>query len=282
VGVVAGTGGLGKSQLAIEYAHRFGPPYPGGVYWVDADRGVTTLITQISEAARLAVDPKAEESAQLEQVWRQMNQRPPALVVLDNFPETEPMRPYLPTTGRVHTLVTTRRRDLTNYPHVLLGTLSVEEGAQLLNSGNRTFGAEARELAERLGGLPLALELAKSFLNYRADLSIAAVLAEMRRAGEMEVLQEFAAQYRDELPSRHELDVASTFALAPPPAKDILRGMAELAPVPVPRTVLRKMVDAPQQPGLQDPFDQSISELARLSLVELAGSREAAAAALSV
>src|SRR5688572_11693037 len=34
MGVVAGTGGLGKTQLAIEYAHRFGSAYPGGVYWV--------------------------------------------------------------------------------------------------------------------------------------------------------------------------------------------------------------------------------------------------------
>ena len=39
-GVVAGTGGLGKTQLAIEYAHRFGSVYAGGVYWVDADRGL--------------------------------------------------------------------------------------------------------------------------------------------------------------------------------------------------------------------------------------------------
>jgi len=36
--VVVGTGGLGKTQLAIEYAHRFGSVYTGGVYWVDAIR----------------------------------------------------------------------------------------------------------------------------------------------------------------------------------------------------------------------------------------------------
>ena len=40
--VVVGTGGLGKTQLAIEYAHRLGSAYSGGVYWVDADRGLST------------------------------------------------------------------------------------------------------------------------------------------------------------------------------------------------------------------------------------------------
>ena len=63
-GVVAGTGGLGKTQLAIEYAHRFGSAYPGGVYWVNADLGLVALITQISDAAGIEVDTKAEEAQQ--------------------------------------------------------------------------------------------------------------------------------------------------------------------------------------------------------------------------
>jgi hypothetical protein len=57
-GVLVGTGGLVKTQLAIEYAHRFGSAYSGGLYWVDADRGLSTLITQISEAAGIEVNTK--------------------------------------------------------------------------------------------------------------------------------------------------------------------------------------------------------------------------------
>jgi hypothetical protein len=149
-GVVARTRGLGKTQLAIEYAHRFGAAYTGGVYWVDADRGLGTLVTQVSSAAGIDIDTKAEEPAQVEQLWQELNRRhKPCLLVLDNFPENVPLRPYLPTAGPVHTIVTTRRQD-----------------------------------------------------------------KEMDILGEMESLNEFAAECRDELPSRHELDVVCTFQMS--------------------------------------------------------------------
>src|SRR5215472_13848308 len=68
--VVVGAGGLGKTQLAIEYAHRLGAAYSGGVYWVDADQGLSTLIAQIGEAAGIELDKKADEAKQVEQIWR--------------------------------------------------------------------------------------------------------------------------------------------------------------------------------------------------------------------
>lgn len=63
-GILAGAGGLGKSQAAAEYVHRFGTGYRGGVYWVDYDRGLSALVSQVSEAAGLAIDTKAEERVQ--------------------------------------------------------------------------------------------------------------------------------------------------------------------------------------------------------------------------
>jgi hypothetical protein len=99
-GVVAGTGGLGKTQLAIEYAHRFGPAYTGGVYWVNADRGLIEMVTRVSAAASVDVDTKAEEAEQVAQLWQGLNARNlPCLVILDNLPEDVALRPYLPITG---------------------------------------------------------------------------------------------------------------------------------------------------------------------------------------
>jgi tetratricopeptide (TPR) repeat protein len=272
-GVLAGTGGLGKTQLAIEYAHRFGSEYPGGVYWVNADRGLGTLVTQVSAAANIEIDTKAEEPLQVEQLWRELNQRgTPSLLVLDNFSENAPLNQYLPTTGRVHSIVTTRRRDL-GHATVRLKMLSTDEGVRLLNSGERQFGTSAAAVVERLGGLPLALELTKSYLNYRNDVGIEALLAELKTAGEIAALDLFATEYRDQLPSGHERDVVQTFQwswdAAPPPAREVLRVIGELSPAPVPRRVLRIMLDWPEKGALQDELNKSVSELARLSVVEL-------------
>jgi tetratricopeptide (TPR) repeat protein len=272
--VVVGTGGLGKTQLAVEYAHRFGPAYSGGgVYWVDADRGLSVLISQVTEAAGIEVDPKADETNQLRQIWSGLNRLPgPSLLILDNFPENEPLRPYLPVGGRVHTLITTRRQDL-DYPSVRLNILTTEEGIRLLNSGARRFGEDAGALVDRLGGLPLALELAKAYLNYHKQLTIAALLKEMGATRDIDLLAELASEYRDHLPTGHTKDILATFQLswdaAPEPARRVLRVMGELAPVGVPRSLLRPVLNVPADSGFRDPLTRALDELSNLSLVEL-------------
>ncbi len=47
VGLVVGMGGIGKTQLAIEYVHRFGMCYPNGIFWTDAEQGISNLPSQI-------------------------------------------------------------------------------------------------------------------------------------------------------------------------------------------------------------------------------------------
>lgn len=273
IGIVVGAAGIGKTQLAIEYVHRFGRYYSGGVFWIDAEHGIYSIITQVLKGASLDIDNTLEERDQLCQLWSTFRQFQPVLIVLDNFPENEPLQTWLPPASSIHTLVTTRRRDL-NYSRLPLEFMTSEEGIKLLNSGQRKFGQEAENLVEALGGLPLALELARNFLNIRADLTIDSLLKEIKNAGEIRTLSIFAEKYANELPTGHIKEVAATFQISynqvSKTAKDVLQCMSLLSPKPTPRELLRKILDISPKNALEDPLDEAISELAsKFSLVEL-------------
>lgn len=214
VGVVMGTGGLGKTQLATEYVHRFGNYYPGGVFWADADQGLATVIQQIATAGRIDIDGAMPIDKQYERLWQTLSRTPAAvLIVFDNFSETEALQPWLPVGANLKALVTTRRRDLA-YPKVSLPFLTHEEALELLNSGERQFGVEVIPLVDALGGLPLALELSHNFLNRKPTVNIDALLVEINKLGELAALNVFAEHYKDELPTGHEKSVGATFQLS--------------------------------------------------------------------
>ena len=273
VGVVMGTGGLGKTQLATEYVHRFGNYYPSGVFWTDADQGLPVVVQQIAENAGLDIDDAMSIDKQCEALWQALTkQSAPVLIIFDNFSETEALEPWLPVGANLRALVTTRRKDLA-YPKVSLDFLTQEEGLELLNSGERAFGPEAIPLIDALGGLPLALELSCNFLNRRPTLDIAALLAELAKGGEVAALTVFADHYKNELPTEHEKEIGATFQLswdlASAAEQKLLKLMGWWAPAPVPRRLLKHAVGDPSDSALTDPVNTGISALDRVSLVEL-------------
>jgi tetratricopeptide (TPR) repeat protein len=273
VGAVFGTGGIGKTQLAVEYVQRFCGSYPGGVFWVDAERGISGLIVQVLQGAGFKIDTRQKEEDQLAELWRKLNLFEPVLIVLDNFPEDIPLEPWLPPSGSIYTLVTTRRRDL-NCARVSLDFMTVKEGVKLINSGDRKFGKDAEELVTLLGGLPLALELARNYLNQRQEKSIQNLLDEIRSTSEIQALDLFTKKYAGDLPTGHVKEIAATFQIglnhASDTARSVLLCMGLLAPVPVPRRLIRKILDLGPRGGLEDSLDEAVAELVnKLSLVEL-------------
>jgi hypothetical protein len=92
-------GGFGKTRLAAEYLHRFGPgSYPGGLFWVNAEQSLrleeqlhgvlATLRPEVGAFAEFSTAGRSA-SAELERELRRVPRDRPMLYVVDNVPEPE-------------------------------------------------------------------------------------------------------------------------------------------------------------------------------------------------
>jgi hypothetical protein len=98
----------GKTQLALEYAHRFMADYDL-VWWVPSERAEETSVALADLARRLGLkvgDNVAEAAeAALEELRRDTT--PHWLLIFDNADDPKQLEPYLPT-GSGHVLITSR------------------------------------------------------------------------------------------------------------------------------------------------------------------------------
>ncbi|MEQ8381427.1 MAG: FxSxx-COOH system tetratricopeptide repeat protein [Coleofasciculus sp. A1-SPW-01] len=179
---VAGMGGVGKTELALQYAlhHQKQGTYPGGLCWILAGDGVVG--TQIVSFARTQLDLQLPDGLELtEQVaycWRHWR-RGDVLFIFDDVRNFRQIKPYLPPAeSRFKVLITTRRQKLgVSFARVNLDVLTEAAAIELLVSliGQERIEAETEQvkrLCEQLGYLPLGLELVGRYLQRKPDLSL--------------------------------------------------------------------------------------------------------------
>lgn len=239
---VRGMGGIGKTELALQYSlyHFEQGTYPGGVCWLQArtvDVG-TQLVLFARTKLGLQLPDDLNLAAQVSYCyghWPAGN----VLLVFDDVTDYETIEPYLPPAqSRIKVLLTTRKdfgKSVKTYP---LGMLDEASALNLLRKWieDNRIDAElekAKTLCFRLGYLPLALELVGRYLARKRDLSIEAMLdrlaekgltsqaltkAELGMTGELGVRAAFDLSWAELQEDAQAQDLArllSLFALAP-------------------------------------------------------------------
>ncbi|HEV2374204.1 MAG TPA: tetratricopeptide repeat protein, partial [Streptosporangiaceae bacterium] len=198
VAAIGGAAGVGKTTLAVHWAHRAANRFPGGQLYVNL-RGFdpSGQPAQPAEAIRAFLDalgvPPERIPAGLDTqaaLYRTLLADRRVLVVLDNARDAAQVRPLLPGAPGCLVLVTSRRQ---------LTSLAAAEGAELLTLGLLS-AAEARDLlarhlspariaAERQAAddltqlcarLPLALSITAARAAARPGLPLAGMASELR------------------------------------------------------------------------------------------------------
>jgi DNA-binding SARP family transcriptional activator/Flp pilus assembly protein TadD len=198
---VGGTAGVGKTALAVHWAHQVAGRFPDGQLYVNL-RGFDPSGTPLTsaEVVRRFLDAMQVPASQIpsgpeaqQDLYRGLLADRRILIVLDNASDAEQVRPLLPG-GTACLVLVTSRSQLTSliateaaHP-VTLDVLSSAEASQLLERrlGPERIAAEpdaAIELARLCARLPLALAIAAARAVVNPGQPLAALVSELRDAG---------------------------------------------------------------------------------------------------
>ncbi|KLU88796.1 hypothetical protein MAPG_07779 [Magnaporthiopsis poae ATCC 64411] len=192
---LVGLGGIGKSQLAIEFAHQIvEQTAETWVFWIHAGTQVRVEegFRAIADAAKLpSRDQPGADIPQLVCSWLSNKRSDPWIIILDGADDGnvfyagsddrkgKPLASYLPQSPNGSIVATTRNRDLayrltgSHKNTIEVGPMDLQDALLLLKKklGPPSDPATAKDLVQALGCIPLAISQAAAYIQTRAPIS---------------------------------------------------------------------------------------------------------------
>ncbi|GAA3276478.1 tetratricopeptide repeat protein [Dactylosporangium vinaceum] len=161
-------GGTGKTQLALEFMHRYAGEYDL-VWWVPAEQVAPMRVALAGLARALKLRESGDLNRTLQALRETLERGSPYrrwLLIFDNASRPEDLGPYLPR-GTGHVLVTSRNPRWADMGHTIeIGAFTRAESVLLLTRRTPAVrGSQAHTLAARLGDVPMAMEQAAATQN---------------------------------------------------------------------------------------------------------------------
>lgn len=283
-----GLGGIGKTQIALEYTYRYAQTYQA-IFWVAADPRGDLLADFVSIAQFLHLPEQNEPNLALivDAIKQWFQQHEGWLLLFDNVEDVTAVNAFRPTAGKGHILITTRAQATgTIATPCEVEPMDLEEGARFLLQRVKLLSqdmpldqvesqdkAAAEEITRLFAGHPLALDQAGAYVEETGQrLSDYPGLYQQRQVALL--------NRRGDASTDHSDSVLTTFSLAfesverlRPDAAELLRFCAFLHPDALPEELLLAgalSFDPAYQGIAHDPYElnAALAVLRRYSLVK--------------
>jgi transcriptional regulator with XRE-family HTH domain len=289
-----GLGGMGKTQIALEYAYRHALAYRA-VFWLAAEtaESIISSFLAIAEVLQIPGRDDMDQQRVVTSVQRWLATHPQWLLIWDNVEDLALLQRFLPSARHGALLLTTRAQAVGTLAVGLeLEMLGPEESLLLLLRRAKLLppqasseqvrqlaarlpaeSAAAEELVKTLGGLPLALDQAGAYLEETGCGLVGYVERYQQQSHEL-------LARRGAFGADHPHSVTATLRLSyervrqtDPVAADVLKVCALLAPDAIPEELLTEgalHLGSLRSPLATNPIqlDQALSALRNLSLVK--------------